>query len=58
MDPKVKGSLYHTYFRSKLMYALENANLTTNDLKELATLEGKIIKHSLVYTDIVIRNPY
>ena len=43
---KVKGSLYHTYFRSKLMYALENANLTTNDLKELATLEGKIIKHS------------
>ena len=46
LDPKVKGSLYHTFFRSKLLYALENANLSGNDIKELTTLEGKIIKHS------------
>lgn len=46
LDPRVKGSLYHTYFRSRLIYGLENANLTINDIKELKTLEGKIIKHS------------
>ena len=45
LDPKVKGSIYHTYFMSKLLYGLENASLTDNDLKELKTLEGKIIKH-------------
>ena len=46
MDPKVKGVLYHTYFRSSLLYGMENANLTSNDILMLTRLEGKIIKHS------------
>jgi hypothetical protein len=35
LNIKVKGTLYNTFIRPKLVYGLENANLVENDVREL-----------------------
>jgi len=46
LAPEVKGTLFQTFFRSRLIYGLENSQLTRNDINELMRLEGVVIKRS------------
>ena len=41
---KMKGLLYNSLCRSKLLYGIENVNLGINELKDLKTLDGNLIK--------------
>ena len=43
---ELKGKLYESFIRPKLSYGLENARLNTNDIRELETVEVKILKRA------------
>jgi hypothetical protein len=44
LNIEIKGNLLNVFIRPKLIYGLENACLTQNDIKYLEKIESKIIK--------------
>ena len=44
VNHKMKGLLYNSLCRSKLLYGIENTDLNTNELKELKSFDGNFIK--------------
>jgi hypothetical protein len=47
MNPMLKSSLYKCYSRSVLLYGMENVILRKNEIKQLQTIEAKMVKRSL-----------
>ena len=46
MLPLAKGTLLQAFIRPRLLYGVENCNLTDANINELTKFEARIIKHS------------
>ena len=50
VSPEIKGFLINVYCRSALQYGIENSFLNEGEYKEIASMEGRIIKRALALT--------